>query len=99
MARQEAKDGTVDEVRAPERGLMVRTEDGLRVRSEDVVEREYAIPHNAKLLVENGQMIRAGDADHRRPDQPAGVPRDPRPRGASSATSSRRSSTCTAARA
>ena len=41
---------------------MVRTEQGLRVRSEDVVEREYAIPHNAKLLVENGQEIRAGDA-------------------------------------
>jgi DNA-directed RNA polymerase subunit beta' len=52
---------TVDEVRAPDRGLMVRAEDGLRVRSEDVVEREYAIPHNAKILVENGQMIRAGD--------------------------------------
>jgi DNA-directed RNA polymerase subunit beta' len=31
------------------------------VRSEDVVEREYAIPHNAKLLVDNGQAIRAGD--------------------------------------
>ncbi|MDQ3407238.1 MAG: DNA-directed RNA polymerase subunit beta', partial [Chloroflexota bacterium] len=41
--------------------LMVRDEDGLMVRSEDVVEREYAIPHNAKLLVENGQLIRAGD--------------------------------------
>ncbi len=27
-----------------------------------VVEREYAIPHNAQLLVENGQEIRAGDA-------------------------------------
>ena len=26
------------------------------------MEREYAIPHNAKLLVENGQQIRAGDA-------------------------------------
>jgi len=32
------------------------------VRAEDVVEREYAIPHNAKLKVENGQEIRAGDA-------------------------------------
>jgi DNA-directed RNA polymerase subunit beta' len=60
VARYE-KDGTVDEVRAPERGLMVKAKDGLRVRSEDVVEREYAIPHNAKLLVENGQMVRAGD--------------------------------------
>ena len=27
-----------------------------------MVEREYTIPHNAKLLVENGQEIRAGDA-------------------------------------
>ena len=26
------------------------------------MEREYAIPHNAKLLVENGQLVRAGDA-------------------------------------
>jgi DNA-directed RNA polymerase subunit beta' len=56
------KDGQVDEVRAPESGLMVRSDDGLRVRSEDIVEREYAIPHNAKLQVENGQQVRAGDA-------------------------------------
>ncbi len=61
VARME-KDGAVDEIKAPERGLMVRADDGLRVRSEDVVEREYAIPHNAKLLVENGQPVRAGDA-------------------------------------
>jgi DNA-directed RNA polymerase subunit beta' len=61
VARHEAKDGKVDEIRAPERGLMVKAKDGLRVRSEDVVEREYAIPHNAKLLVENGQAVRAGD--------------------------------------
>ena len=32
------------------------------VRAEDVVEREYLIPHNAKLLVENDSEIRAGDA-------------------------------------
>ncbi|HUP83370.1 MAG TPA: DNA-directed RNA polymerase subunit beta' [Candidatus Limnocylindria bacterium] len=55
------KDAKADEVRAPEKGLMIMAEDGLRIRSEDVVEREYAIPHNAKLLVENGQMVRAGD--------------------------------------
>src|SRR3954462_13434410 len=60
VARSE-KDGTVDEVKAPDRGLMVRAATGLGIRSEDIVEREYAIPHNAKLLVENGQMIRAGD--------------------------------------
>ncbi len=61
VARKEAKDGTVDEIRSPERGMMFKAGDGLRVRSEDVVEREYAIPHNAKLLVENGAMVRAGD--------------------------------------
>ena len=43
-------------------GFLAKTGDGLVVRSEDVVEREYAIPHSAKLLVEDGQEIRAGDA-------------------------------------
>jgi DNA-directed RNA polymerase subunit beta' len=61
VARLE-QDGHTDEVRAPEKGLMTGTDDGYRIASEDVVEREYAIPHNAKLLVENGQQIRAGDA-------------------------------------
>jgi DNA-directed RNA polymerase subunit beta' len=62
IARHEAKDGAVDEVRAPDRGQVVKVGGGaLHIRSEDVVEREYAIPHNAKLLVENGQLIRAGD--------------------------------------
>jgi len=61
VARAEKKDGKVDEFRSPEKGMMVKAADGLRVRSEDVVEREYAIPHNAKLLVENGQLVRAGD--------------------------------------
>ncbi len=32
------------------------------MRAEDRVEREYLIPHNAKLLVENNAEIRAGDA-------------------------------------
>jgi len=48
-------------VTAPVGGFLVKTSDGLVVRAEDVVEREYLIPHNAKLLVENGQQIRAGD--------------------------------------
>ena len=46
---------------APVKGILVQGTDGLAVRAEDVVEREYTIPHNAKLLVENGQEIRAGD--------------------------------------
>jgi DNA-directed RNA polymerase subunit beta' len=61
VARLETEDG-LDEVRAPEKGFLARTGEGLRIHAEDVVEREYAIPHNAKLLVENGQQIRAGDA-------------------------------------
>jgi DNA-directed RNA polymerase subunit beta' len=54
-------DGGAD-VLAPAKGFIATTDDGLVVRSEDVVEREYAIPHNARLLVEEGQEIRAGDA-------------------------------------
>ena len=56
-----AKSPTGD-VAAAVAGFLARTDDGLVVRSEDVVEREYAIPHSAKLLVEDGQEIRAGDA-------------------------------------
>ena len=55
------RDGVVEDIRAPERGIAARTPEGLRIASEDVVEREYAIPHNAKLQVDNGQLIRAGD--------------------------------------
>ncbi len=61
VARGEADGATVD-VTAPVSGFLVKGDDGLVVRAEDVVEREYLIPHNAKVLVENGQEIRAGDA-------------------------------------
>ena len=61
IARAETKDGTI-EVSAPVKGFLVGEGDALAVRAEDVVEREYVIPHNAKLKVENGQEIRAGDA-------------------------------------
>ena len=44
------------------KGFLAKTDLGLVVRAEDIVEREYAIPHSAKLLVEDGQEIRAGDA-------------------------------------
>ncbi len=65
IARSENGDKSVDksgDVAAPAKGFLVREGDDLVVRSEDIVEREYAIPHNAKLMVENGQEIRAGDA-------------------------------------
>ena len=61
IARGETDGATVD-VTAPVAGFLVKEKDGLVVRAEDVVEREYLIPHNAKLLVESGQEIRAGDA-------------------------------------
>jgi len=61
IARTEA-DGAPNDVTAPVRGFLVSGSEGLVVRAEDVVEREYLIPHNAKVLVENGQEIRAGDA-------------------------------------
>ena len=57
-----ARSGIAGDAAAPVKGFLVRTDDGLVVRSEDVVEREYAIPHSAKLLVDDGQEIRAGDA-------------------------------------
>ena len=47
---------------APVAGFLVKGDDGVVVRAEDVVEREYLIPHNAKILVDNGAEIRAGDA-------------------------------------
>ncbi len=61
LARVEA-DGATTDVASPVKGFLVKEKDGLVVRAEDVVEREYLIPHNAKILVDNGQEIRAGDA-------------------------------------
>ena len=52
---------TSADVVGPVRGFLVKGSDGLVLRAEDIVEREYTIPHNAKILVENGQEIRAGD--------------------------------------
>jgi DNA-directed RNA polymerase subunit beta' len=63
LARAAGTDGAAPtDVVAPVKGFLVKGDDGLVVRAEDVVEREYTIPHNAKILVDNGQEIRAGDA-------------------------------------
>jgi DNA-directed RNA polymerase subunit beta' len=43
-------------------GFIAKTDDGWVIRAEDVVPREYAIPHNARLLVDDGALVRAGDA-------------------------------------
>jgi len=49
------------EITSPVKGFLAKDGAGIVIRAEDVVTREYQIPHNAKLLVENGQEIRAGD--------------------------------------
>jgi DNA-directed RNA polymerase subunit beta' len=51
----------MEEVRAPDGGVVSVTAEGLSIAGEDVVEREYPIAHSAKLMVQNGQFIRAGD--------------------------------------
>jgi DNA-directed RNA polymerase subunit beta' len=61
IARADA-DGAATDVTAPVKGVLVKVDDGLAIRAEDIVEREYLIPHNAKILVEDGAEIRAGDA-------------------------------------
>ena len=55
-------DGATTDITAPVEGFLAKEKDGLVVRAQDVVEREYLIPHNAKILVDNGAEIRAGDA-------------------------------------
>jgi DNA-directed RNA polymerase subunit beta' len=54
--------GATTDITAPVEGFLAKEKDGLVVRAQDVVEREYLIPHNAKILVDNGAEIRAGDA-------------------------------------
>jgi DNA-directed RNA polymerase subunit beta' len=61
VARAEV-DGATTDVTAPVAGFLVKSDEGIVIRAEDVVEREYLIPHNAKILVDNGAEIRAGDA-------------------------------------
>ncbi|MEZ0241229.1 MAG: DNA-directed RNA polymerase subunit beta', partial [Chloroflexota bacterium] len=50
------------DVTAPVRGFLARGDEGVVVRAEDIVEREYAISHNARLLVDDAAEVRAGDA-------------------------------------
>ncbi len=52
----------VVEIASPVKGFLAKTDDGLVVRAEDIVEREYGIPHNARLLVADSEDVRAGDA-------------------------------------
>ncbi len=57
-----ARSASAGDIASPFKGFLARTELGVVVRAEDIVEREYTIPHSAKLLVDDGAEIRAGDA-------------------------------------
>jgi len=61
LARAEREGEAPSDLVSPAKGMVIHRDGTLAVRAEDVVEREYQIPHAAKLLVENGQEIRAGD--------------------------------------
>ena len=99
LARLDGRRTSVEEVRAPDAGRHRRspTRD-LSIVYEDVEEREYPIAHSAKLMVENGEYIRAGQQLTDGPAGPAGILRT-RGRRRCSATSSRRSRASTATRA
>jgi DNA-directed RNA polymerase subunit beta' len=49
------------EVRSPAAGRVTKKGSTLTLHSEDVDQREYAVPHSARLRVENGDEVLAGD--------------------------------------
>jgi DNA-directed RNA polymerase subunit beta' len=49
------------EVHAPAAGRVTKKGSTLTLHSEDVDQREYAVPHSARLRVENGDEVLAGD--------------------------------------
>ena len=60
--------------RSPVRGVLVKAGKQLSVHSEDVVEREYADPAQRHACgSRTARTVKAGDADHRGLDQPAGA--------------------------
>ncbi len=69
-ANQVLAKSAAGDVTSPVKGFLARTDEGLVVRAEDVVEREYLIPHSAKLArhpvtgeeIRSGDLLRAGDA-------------------------------------
>ncbi len=60
LARLEDGDETV-ETKAPAPGRVTKKGSTLTLHAEDVDSREYAVPHSARLRVENGEEVSAGD--------------------------------------
>jgi DNA-directed RNA polymerase subunit beta' len=61
LARLEDGD-EVHEVRSPTAGIVSRKARNLVIRSEDVDRRDYQVPHSARLRVETGDRVNAGQA-------------------------------------
>ena len=55
------EDDEVVEIKAPSAGRVTKRGQTLTLHSEDVDQREYAVPHSARLRVENGEEVNAGD--------------------------------------
>jgi len=60
LARLEA-DGEVQELKAPSAGRVTKKGTTLTVHSEEVDTREYSVPHSARVRVEAGAEVAAGD--------------------------------------
>ncbi|HKZ91949.1 MAG TPA: hypothetical protein VJZ50_07400, partial [Candidatus Limnocylindrales bacterium] len=54
--------GEVHEVRSPTAGSVARKGRNVTIRSEEVDRREYQVPHSARLRVETGDAVNAGQA-------------------------------------
>ncbi|HEX2142313.1 MAG TPA: DNA-directed RNA polymerase subunit beta' [Candidatus Limnocylindria bacterium] len=52
----------VVEIKAPSAGRVTKKGTTLTLHSEDVDQREYAVPHSARIRVETGDEVNAGDA-------------------------------------
>jgi DNA-directed RNA polymerase subunit beta' len=61
LARQGEGESLV-EVKAPGAGRITKKGNTLTLHSEEVDQREYAVPHSARLRVQNGDEVSAGDA-------------------------------------
>jgi len=55
------EDDEVVEVKAPSAGRITKKGNTLTLHAEDVDTREYAVPHSARLRVETGEEVLAGD--------------------------------------
>jgi DNA-directed RNA polymerase subunit beta' len=60
LARQGEGDEVV-EIKAPSAGRITKRGTTLTLHSEDVDQREYAVPHSARLRAEDGDEVSAGD--------------------------------------